>query len=118
LKAAYLHGKDRGIPLDGCLKFAGALELAGDYKLYQAEAWSDLERLRVAVEEGKPKSPDDERRQRGLELWNSGTSWPDVAEVVYGDRENWKTIQTRIRRYAKDNKLRIREGKPGAKTKN
>jgi hypothetical protein len=119
LKAAYLHGKDRGMPLDGCLRLAGALELAGDYKQHQAEAWSDLERLRVAIEEGKPKSPDDERRQRGLDLWNSSESvqWADVAIDLDGTPETKKAVTQEIKRFALETNQYIRKAKSGAKRK-
>jgi hypothetical protein len=123
LKAAYLHGKDRGIPLDGCLKFAGALELAGDYKQHQAEAWSDLERLRITIEESNTLSPEEEklriRRQRGLELWNSSESvqWADVAIDLDGTPETKKAVTQEIKRFALEPKQYIRKAKSGAKRK-
>lgn len=55
------------------------------------------------------------RRQRGLELWNSGASWSDVAEALDDTPETKKAVTEEIKRYAKANNLFIRKSSPGAK---
>jgi hypothetical protein len=64
----------------------------------------------------QPKPDQDTaRKSRGLQLWNDGHKWSDVAEQLDGTPEYWRSVQQEIRRYATAKKLFIREGTPGAK---
>ncbi|MBX3420529.1 MAG: hypothetical protein KF752_03130 [Pirellulaceae bacterium] len=58
-----------------------------------------------------------ERKERGLELWNSSPAvqWSDVAVALDGTPETKKAVTEEIKRYAKANKRSIRKAKPGAK---
>jgi hypothetical protein len=61
-----------------------------------------------------PNDPDYRRKKRGLELWNSGYRWPEVAEDLDKDRTLWRPVAEEIKRFAKSNKLWIRIGKGGS----
>lgn len=58
------------------------------------------------------------RKQLGLQLWNDGSSWAEVAEALGDDKKAAGAVGAEIRRYAKDNRLEIRTSVPGRKPKN
>lgn len=116
LRCAYQLGTDRGLQLVALLRFAEALSVAIDsWEALKIDALADLERLRVAIGQATGDTEESARKRRGLQLWNDGDKWTDVAEQLDGTPEFWRSVQQEIRRFAKSNNLPIRTGKSGAK---
>jgi hypothetical protein len=72
-----------------------------------------IARLRVAY----ASTNDDQdyvEKMRALELWNSGRTWPEVAEEIRQDREQWRAVSEEVKRFAKKHNLFIRKGKSGS----
>ncbi|HMO13031.1 MAG TPA: hypothetical protein PKD64_08750 [Pirellulaceae bacterium] len=59
------------------------------------------------------RAQSDERKKRAYYLHQNGMTWPEVAEIVDGDREGWKSLMQEIKRYAKENYLPEPTGKRG-----
>jgi len=75
--------------------------------------WPGLRAKIIAMIRNEPL---DERKMKALDLWNSGKSWPDVQEEIDGRvPELLKAFEQEIKRFAKENGLSIRKGKPGRK---
>jgi hypothetical protein len=61
-----------------------------------------------------PNDPDYRRKKRGLELWNSGKTWKQVAVDLDNDPFQTDAIKLEIKRFAAKYNLPIRTGKPGS----
>ena len=86
-------------------------------------AWALDEIAGAEISEGANGSPERndpefERRNRGLNLWNSShrISWTDVAKELDEEPKNRNAVAGEITRYAKRYGLFIRLGKSGAKS--
>lgn len=50
---------------------------------------------------------------KAIELWNNGTSWPDIAQELINERVQHKSFMQCVKRFATKNKITLRKGKPG-----
>lgn len=95
-------------------RFEKLQELLEAERAQKTQLQSELDEARK-IKESLEDDADIQRKQLGLKLWNEGLAWAVVAEKLDGTPENWKAVKEEIRRFARNNKLEIRLGKPGAK---
>jgi hypothetical protein len=129
LRGIYLFASRHGLKLESCLQFAEVvqestseserLKVESFSKQLKIESLAEIERYRLLLVELEHSPPNDEeaRRQKGLELWNSGKSWAEVATTLDGTPETKNAVKREITRFAKSREFLLRKGQAGAKKK-
>ena len=100
----------------GCA-ISNLLEINPEPETLVVDVRAELFRLKMVINEDLNRSAHDPEYQNNseiLEFWNSGRTWPEVAEEFCGDRLQDNAIKEQIKRFAKKYNLYIRKGKPGS----
>lgn len=63
------------------------------------------------------KVQSDQRKARALFLANEGMTWPEIAELIDGDRSGWKALSQEIQRYSEKTGKLLKERKSGRRPK-
>lgn len=118
LREAARIAQSLGLSGAGCLILAESLH-RGELQHLVAPACAELELLALATAReleraALPRDAEATRKQKGIDAWNGGETWREVAELLGCDGDDWRAVKEEIRRFARATNQQLRKGKPGS----